>query len=339
MKNTIMKNSVKIISLSIIMALFSCSNEPLIEGVTSEQSILNKSIANKSKSANFPDILNLPNGSYPEGIVLGNGNDLYAGSLYHGGIYKMDLRTGSGIVLVPEHTNRISAGLDFDPRTNYIFVAGGPDGHAYVYDALSGAEVGVFQLTAGGLINDVIITKNAAYFTNTFAAEFHKLPLGSDGSLPDSDDVITIPLSGDFTMVPGFNANGIIANGDGSKLIIGNTDGAALYSVDAATGVAATINVGEPVPNNDGLVLRGNKLYVVQNFSNQIIVIKLNNSWDSGVVLDIITNPNYIEPTTAAIKGNMIYAVNSKFSIVLPPIFGGVYDPTTPYEVVGVNLK
>lgn len=334
-----MKKTVKFLSLVIFMALFSCSNEPLIESEISEQAVLSKFKASKSKSANFPDIIDLPNGLYGEGIALGNGNDLYAGSLYHGGIYKVDLRTGNGAMLVPEQSDRISAGLDFDPRTNYIFAAGGPDGHAYVYDALSGAEVGAFQLTTTGLINDVIITENAAYFTNTFAAEFHKLPLGNDGSLPAPGDVITIPLSGDFTMVQGFNSNGIVANGNGTKLIIGNTDGATLYSVDATTGVANTINVGGPVPNNDGMVLRGHKLYVVQNFSNQISVIKLNSSWNSGVVSDIITDPNYIEPTTAAIKGNMIYAVNSKFSIAFPPIFGGVYDPTTPYEVVGVKLK
>ena len=326
-----MKNSVKIISLLIIMAFFSCNKEPIIDSVMSEQSVLTKSLA-----PNFPSILNLPNGFYPEGIALGNGNDLYAGSLYNGGIYKVDLKTGSGAMIVPAQNNRSASGLDFDPRTNYIFACGGFDGHAYVYDALSGAEVGAFQL--GGLINDVIITEDAAYFTNTFGAEFYKLPLGSDGSLPAPDAAIAIPLSGDFTMVEGFNSNGIIANDDGTKLIIGNTDGATLYSVDAATGVATAIDVGGSVPNNDGLVLRGNKLYVVQNFSNQISVIKLNDSWDSGVVSDIIISPDYIEPTTAAIKGNTIYAVNFKFFIALPPIFGGTYNPTTPYEVVGVGL-
>ena len=330
-----MKNSVKIISLLIIMALFSCSDEPLIEDV----STFPNSSSSELKSASFPSIISLPNGFYPEGIALGNGNDLFAGSLYHGGVYKMDLRTGSGAMIVPAQTDRIASGLDFDPRTNYIFVAGGFDGYGYVYDALSGDEVGAFQLTTTGLINDVIITNNAAYFTDTFAQEFHKLPLGNDGSLPAPDAVITIPLSGDFMMVEGFNSNGIIANGDGSKLIIGNTDSGVLYSVDAITGVATTIDVGGLVPNNDGLELRGNKLYVVQNFSNQISVIKLNSSWDSGIVTKIITDPNYIEPTTAAIKGNMIYAVNFKFFIALPPIFGGVFNPDTPYEVVGVKLK
>jgi len=329
-----MKNSVKIISLSIIMAFFSCSEEPIIENEISEQSVITN-----SRAANFPAIINLPNGFYPEGIVTGNGNDLYAGSLYHGGIYKIDLRTGSGAMIVPAQSNRIAVGLDFDTRTKYIFVAGGFDGHAYVYDAISGAGVGAFQLTTTVFINDVIITENAAYFTNSFAAEFYKLPLGIDGSLPAPGAAITIPLSGDFTMVEGFNANGIVANDDGTKLIIGNSGSAALYSVDSATGVATTINVGGPVPTNDGLVLRGNKLYVVQNFINQISVIKLKGSWDSGDVLHIITDPNYRIPATAAIKGNMIYAVNAKFDLAVPPIFGGEYDPTIPYEVVGVNLN
>ena len=53
MKNTIIKNSTKLISLSIIIALFSCSNESLIESETSElseQSVVSKSAAtSKSK--------------------------------------------------------------------------------------------------------------------------------------------------------------------------------------------------------------------------------------------------------------------------------------------------
>ncbi len=112
-----------------------------------------------------------------------------------------------------------------------------------------------------------------------------------------------------------------------------------MHSVNAATGVTTTINVGGPLPDNDGLVLRGDKLYVVENLSNQISVSKLNNAWDSGVVSDIIIDSKYIDPTSAAIKGNMIYAVNSKFSISFPRSLGGVYDPTIPYEVVGVNLE
>ena len=45
-----MKNSVKLISLLFIMALFSCSNEPIIESELSEQSIVSKSSAKKVKA-------------------------------------------------------------------------------------------------------------------------------------------------------------------------------------------------------------------------------------------------------------------------------------------------
>ncbi|MEH6537131.1 MAG: hypothetical protein V7719_12105 [Psychroserpens sp.] len=43
-----MKNSLKLISLLIIMALFSCSKEPIIESEISEQSVESKSSAKKS---------------------------------------------------------------------------------------------------------------------------------------------------------------------------------------------------------------------------------------------------------------------------------------------------
>ncbi len=43
-----MKHSVRLILLLIIMVLFSCSNEPLIESEMLDQSVVNKSAANKS---------------------------------------------------------------------------------------------------------------------------------------------------------------------------------------------------------------------------------------------------------------------------------------------------
>jgi len=57
MKTTIMKNSVKLISLSIIMALFSCSNEPLIGNETSEQAALSKSAASSKSTSTKSTVL------------------------------------------------------------------------------------------------------------------------------------------------------------------------------------------------------------------------------------------------------------------------------------------
>lgn len=57
MKNSIIKNSVKLISLSFIMALFSCSNEPLTESGTLEQSILSKSVVSNKSTTNKSTVL------------------------------------------------------------------------------------------------------------------------------------------------------------------------------------------------------------------------------------------------------------------------------------------
>src|SRR5262245_55201493 len=78
----------------------------------------------------FPDTIALPNGFQPEGVVIGRGTTIYAGSIPTGAIYQADLRTGEGSILVPPQPGRAAIGLDFDRRTNLIYVAGGPTGAA-----------------------------------------------------------------------------------------------------------------------------------------------------------------------------------------------------------------
>ena len=49
-------------------------------------------------------------------------------------------------------------------------MSGGPTGKAFVYDANGGAELAAFQLTAPGeatFINDVVLTRETAYFTDS----------------------------------------------------------------------------------------------------------------------------------------------------------------------------
>ena len=131
---------------------------------------------------NWPDVIALPNGWLPEGVVTGRGPVIYSGSRANGAIYAADLRTGEGAILVPGQAGRVAVGLSFDPRTNYIFVAGGGTGKAYVYDADTGALVQEYALTApGGFVNDVIVTRDAAYFTQSARAEYYRVPLAPGG--------------------------------------------------------------------------------------------------------------------------------------------------------------
>lgn len=282
----------------------------------------------------FPDVIPLPNGFQPEGIAIGTGTTFYVGSIPTGAIYRGDLRTGEGDILVPAQEGRAAIGLKYDERTGLLFVAGGPTGYAYVYDGETGENVAEIQLTTGAsFINDVAITRDAVYFTNSLQPVLYRVPLDNNGDLPSDPTVEEIPLGGDYQFTPGaFNANGIAASPNGKTLIIVNSSEGALYNVDPNTGIATRIDLnGGSVPNGDGILLQGKTLYVVQNRLNQIAVIELNSDFTEGTIVDTITSSSFRVPTTIARFGNSLYAVNARFGT--PP------TPSTDYDVVRVSRK
>jgi len=304
----------------------------------------------------FPKIIPLPNGFQPEGIAVGRGTEFFVGSLGRlgedgvtltgGAIYRGDLRTGQGAILVPAQEGRTAVGLTVDRRTNYLFVAGGPFGTGYVYDAKTGVLVADYQLTTTPflqtLVNDVVVTRDAAYFTDSFRPFLYRVPLGPGGTLPDQSAVEEIPLGGDFVFLPGaFNANGIAATPNGKWLVLVHSNLGALYRVDPATGEATQIDLGAAaVPSGDGLLLDGRTLYVVQNFFNQIAVVQLDPQLSTGTVERIITDPNFRVPTTIGEFGAALYAVNARFDVAPPPFPGNPpADPSLEFEVVRVPKR
>jgi hypothetical protein len=282
--------------------------------------------------AKFPEVIPLPDGFQPEGIAIGKGRTFYVGSIPTGAIYRGNLRTGEGEVLVPAQEGRAAIGLKYHKRSGLLFVAGGPTGFAYVYNGQTGENVAELQLSSlPSFINDVVLTKKAAYFTNSLQPTLYRVPITRRGELPDSPTVEEIPLTGDYQFTPdAFNANGIAATPNGKFLIIVNSVDGVLYRVDATTGVATKIDLGgESVMNGDGILLIGRTLYVVQNRLNQIAVVKLRSRFTEGKVVDTITSPLFRVPTTIARFRNWLYAVNARF--------GTEPTPETDYEVVRVR--
>lgn len=280
----------------------------------------------------FPNVIPLPDGFQPEGIATGKGTTFYVGSIPTGAVYRGDLRTGKGDVLVPPQEGRAAIGLKYDERTGLLFVAGGPTGFAYIYNGETGKNVDKIQLTTGpAFINDVVITKDAAYFTNSMQPVLYRVPLRNNGNLPGNPRVVELPLTGDYVFTPdAFNANGIAATPNGDTLIIVNSVDGLLYNVDPHTGEATLIDLGgDTVPNGDGILLQGKTLYVVQNRLNQIAVVRLRSDFTKGTIVDTITDSDFRVPTTIARFGNSLYAVNARFGT--PP------TPDTEYEVVRVS--
>lgn len=280
----------------------------------------------------FPNVIPLPDGFQPEGIATGKGPTFYVGSIPTGAVYRGNLRTGEGDVLVPAQEGRAAIGLKYDERTGLLFVAGGPTGFAYIYNGETGENVDEIQLTTGpAFINDVIITRDAAYFTNSQQPVLYRVPLRNNGRLPGNPRVQELPLTGDYVFTPGaFNANGIAATPDGDTLIIVNSVDGLLYNVHSDTGEATLIDLGgDTVLNGDGILLQGRTLYVVQNRLNQIAVVRLRADFTKGTIVDIITDSDFRVPTTIARFGESLYAVNARF--------GTEPTPDTEYEVVRVS--
>jgi len=284
-----------------------------------------------SGGPSFPEVIVLPEGIAPEGIAGGSGTEFFAGSRENGAVYKGDLRTGEGeFINDPSEfaTVRAALGMKHDPRRDVLWVSGGPTGQVFVYDADNGDTLAEIQLaeTTTTFINDVVVTREKAYLTDSFQPVIYAVPLDQWG-LPNGATE-TVPLSGDFEFVPGdFNGNGIDSKGD--TLILMGSAAASLYTVDPSTGVATSIDLGgATVPNGDGILLDGKTLYVVQNFANQIGVIELSSDLSIGNLGDPIISNLFRIPTTVAEFGNSLYAVNARFDVMV--------EPDTEYEVVRV---
>ena len=275
------------------------------------------------------DVISLPDGFQPEGIAIGNGPTAYVGSLADGDIYVFDLRTGAEITTL-QGPGTPSVGLKVDQRGR-LFVAGGPTGEARVVDASTGAVLETYQLTTGpAFINDVVLTGDGAWFTNSFAAELYFVPFGPAGALPDASEVVTLPLTGDWVQQPGFNANGIAETPDHQALLVIQSATATLFRVDPSTGVATAVDLGgESLPNGDGLLVVGTTLYAVQNQDNAVAVVKLSADGTSGTVVERITDPDFQVPTTVAKFGKSLLLPNARFGT--PP------TPDTDYSVVRID--
>jgi sugar lactone lactonase YvrE len=272
-----------------------------------------------SGSRSFPDELPLPVGFQPEGIAIGPGKTFYVGSIPTGAVYRGDLRTGEGAVLVPARPGRAAIGLDVDGKR--LFVAGGPTGMAFVYDARTGAELAAYQLAAGPptFVNDVVVTRDAAWFTESMGAVLYRVPIAPDGTLGSQSDVETVPLGGDFELAPGFNTNGIDATPNGKTLVIVQSNLGRLYTVDPGTGAADRIELaGGDVMLGDGILLDGKTLYVVQNRLNRVAVIALDRRLERGTITGFLTDPRLDVPTTIAEFGRWLYAVNARFGTAAP---------------------
>jgi sugar lactone lactonase YvrE len=290
-------------------------------------------LAAPAAAARPAEVIVLPGASSAEGIAAGRGATFYAGDLFAGDIFRGNLQRGTAELFIDAPAGRMAVGMAADVAHDLLFVAGGFTGQAYIYDTRSGATVASYQLgtPTSSLINDVTLTKDGAWFTDSFQARLYFVPVSRAG-VP-SATFRTLALSGPAAAISpvsgAVNLNGIQATANGKTLIVAHSANAQLDTVDPTTGASATI-AGISVPNVDGILLEAGRLWAVQNFSNQVSRIRLRPDLSSGVVEEVITSDLFQIPTTAARFGSRLAVVNAKFDTGLPPT-------ADQYEVVLVD--
>jgi hypothetical protein len=283
-------------------------------------------LAAPAAAAPAAEVIVLPGASSAEGIAAGRGATFYAGDLVRGDIFRGNLQRGTAELFIDTPAGRMAAGMKVDVAHHLLFVAGGFTGQAYIYDTATGATVASYQFGPP----DSSLTKDGAWFTDSFHAQLYFVPVSRAG-VP-APTFRTLGLSGPAATIIGngaVNLNGIQATANGKTLIVAHSATAQLDTVDPATGASATI-AGVSVPNVDGILLEAGRLWAVQNFSNQISRIRLRPDLSSGVVEAVITSPLFQIPTTAARFGSRLAVVNAKFDTGIPPT-------ADRYEVVVVD--
>jgi sugar lactone lactonase YvrE len=288
--------------------------------------VVSATLAAAARQQVFPARIDLPDGFQPEGIAI-SGNLAYVGSIPTGSVWRGNLRTGRGAVLV-QRTGRAAIGVAVD--RGRIFVAGGPTGRAFVYNARTGSDIATRVLTEGStFVNDVVVARQAAWFTDSQNPVLYRIPLQRNGRPGPQSAVRTVELSGDYRHQSGFNLNGIDATPNGRTLVVVQSNTGRLFTVTTG-GVTREIDLGgRTVPNGDGILLDGRTLYVVQNRLNKIAVVRLDRDLDEGRITGYITDSDFDVPTTIAEKAGFLWAVNARFNT--PP------TPDTEYDVVRVR--
>lgn len=278
--------------------------------------------------------LALPNGFRPEGIAIGRDPVAFVGSLANGAIFRIDLLTGQGRV-IGEAPGTPSVGLKVDDRGR-LFVSGGTAGDARVVDTRTGAVLASFDLAteARSFVNDVALTPAGAFFTDSTNPVLYHLPIAADGTLPARDEVVRIPLIGAIRYGDGVNANGIALAPDGRTLLIAQTNTGLLFTVDPATGITeqttvVDVNGDNLLPNADGLLVRGQTLFVVQNRRNTVAALAINATGGQADIVARVTDERFDVPTTVAAFEGLLYLPNARF--------GTEATPDTRYTVEAID--
>ena len=278
-------------------------------------------------------------GVLPEGIAVTDDGTMYVTSVGTGAVYRGDTSVGVLRPFLPAGSDgrTRAAGVRVDHRGR-LFVAGYDTGFLFVH-AADGTLVARRVADAGAALNDLVLTRDAVYVTDSATGTIWRAAL--DG--PHVGELTRWLTAADFPTGPGF-LNGIVATPDGRFALVadqgtGSPGSERLYRVDLATRTTTVVAVAGGQLGADGLLLEGDRLYGVVNFPDG------NGGWRFAVNLALLGQdgrtarvvrqsgaaPLEQSPTTIAREGQRLLWVNSQLNADAPS------PPFTVTQVPGLR--
>ena len=288
-------------------------------------------------------VLALPDAAaYPEGIAAApDGRTLYTTNAVTGAVFAIDVASGKvtaagdpfGIAPGAESTAPLrSLGAKVDGRGR-LWVAGGTTGSMHLFDLASKTTVATFTTPGtGGFINDVVLTPEAAYFTDTRRPMLWRVPAGANADAALEPWISFAGTALEYT--DGANLNGIAATPDGRYLIVVQMAAGKLFRIDTRAREVARIDAGsELLTLGDGLILDGRRLYLVRQGAGEIVALDLGADFLTAKVVKRITPAQLAWPATAALVGDRLFVANSQFNK------RGSNTAVKPFSVVSIPVS
>lgn len=259
-----------------------------------------------------------PTAARPEGVAT-DGDDVYVGSVGSGAVFHFRKGERAAKVFLAPGGDGRTAVTGLKAEDGLLYVSGAGTGQMFVYDLSTKALV--FKTASGvtpTFINDVDIDGDgAAYFTDSQSPYLYRVA--------KSDGVWAMERFITFTGTPfayttGFNANGIVIDDDDEAALIVQSNTGKLFRVDLRTKAVSQVDLGgASVAGGDGLLRRGQTLYVISGAAG-ITELRLRDHDSKARVVGVTTDPTFAGTTTAARQGGRLYVVNAQFSAGANPV-------------------
>jgi sugar lactone lactonase YvrE len=262
----------------------------------------------------------------PEGVAAqGRKGTFFVGATGDGTIYRGTVGSPTVTEFIVGGTGKFAVGMKV--AHGLLYVAGGATGTIVVYDLATRQQVASFGTGTGGFLNDLVVTHHGDVFvTDSFRPVLWHVTAAQVAAGSGTPEQIAV--GPEIAYGSGFNLNGIVARGDGRRLIVVQTNTGKLFRIDLGTGASSRRiqQIDAPaLPGGDGMLLDRGRLVVVQGSPATLSFLKLGHGASRARLVDTRTDPTLRGPSTVARAGKLLLVVNADFA-----------TSTTPFTVSGL---